>query len=69
MYYFPTTMSGYKIATFDLMLSDLLKLNVKYLQQMLTDMSDIYIGSLSGEYNSKLQTAVESAVLERTLLK
>lgn len=56
-------------SAFDNMISDLSKLNVKYLQQLLSDLKDGYINPFPGDYHRMLQQAVETNIMERTLLK
>lgn len=54
---------------FDLMINELYKLNIKYLQQLLTDLkSGYYFRFWSGEL-AILQYSIETNILERTILK
>jgi hypothetical protein len=56
--------------SFELMLEELHKLNVKYLQQLLSDLRVYgYIRPWSGDYHRMLINSIESAILERTVLK
>lgn len=56
--------------SFELMLTELSKLNIKYLQQLLSDLRTYgYIKPWSGDYHRMLIQCVESNILERTVLK
>ena len=56
--------------SFELMLVELYKLNIKYLHQLLSDLRAYgYIKPWSGDYHRMLIQCVESNILERTLLK
>lgn len=59
----------YSIESFNNMIAELLRLNTKYLQQLLSDLRDGYIPPWSGDYHRMLQHAVELNILERTVLK
>lgn len=54
---------------FPAMLKELLELNTKYLQQMLSDLRSGYIPPWSGDYHRMLQHSIELSILERTMLK
>ncbi len=61
---------GTEFSAFNNLLIDLGKLNVKYLQQLLTDLNkNGAMPPFYGDYHRMLVGFVESNILERTMLK
>lgn len=56
--------------SFDALVADVIKLNPKYLEQLILDLRTRgYIAPWSGDYHRMLQHRVEIAILERTVLR